>query len=94
MKKNLIIATIIFSLTIMSSNSSSAQGIFSSDSETEASSESSGRDGIFRSKGEGGVEPGTDPSQPVGSGLLILSALAGGYALVRNRKSKTLRKAH
>ncbi|GHT05738.1 hypothetical protein FACS189423_10230 [Bacteroidia bacterium] len=38
------------------------------------------------SGGGGGEQPGEN--DPIGEGILILSALAGGYALVKKRSSK------
>lgn len=63
-----------------------AQGLFSS-STTDDEKETDGydRSGLVRAPpGGGGVEP---PGTPVGEGLLILTALAGGYSLIRNKKS-------
>jgi len=39
----------------------------------------------------GGEDPTPDPTVPVGEGLLILSLLAGGYALI-NRKQREVKK--
>ena len=83
MKKKLIILSLI---TMFLGGQLSAQGIFGGSSEEneeamERSSSSSQRGPII----PGG--PGEAEGSPVGEGLLILSALAGGYALVRNRKS-------
>ena len=84
MKKIIILSLISFFVI----GNTFAQGVFENgDSSSEgisASEKSVG--GLFRNKGENPVPE--DPNfNPIGSGLLILTTLAGGYALVRNRKS-------
>jgi len=90
MKLKSIIRTVIAAsfLFVGTSGGMQAQGFYQADSEekTTTDTNSSGT-GIFRADdefGEGGVDKG-DPGDdsPIGEGILILSLLGGGYALVK-----------
>ena len=95
MKKKLIILSLII---MFFGGQLLAQGIFGSSFEKGEEAAQGSPVGAFRAgppiNPGGPGEEWDNGDSPVGEGLLILSALAGGYALVRNRKSKTLRKAH
>jgi hypothetical protein len=86
MKKRLVfIFMAAFSLFIFS-NKISAQGIYSEKADTESSEEGSLRN-LPSDESLKGKDPGQQvENNPVGEGVLILSVLAGGYALVRKRR--------
>lgn len=79
-----IIITFVFSV-LMSVSTCFSQGLFSSSEETQENEAAVGvmNNGMTRGLPEKPQEPGS----PIGEGLLILTALAGGYSLIRNRKS-------
>jgi hypothetical protein len=87
--KSFLLTTIIllfFSVT----TSVSAQGLFKQNSPAPEATEGGSSDtgGSLR-----GTAPGTGggvagPGTPIGEGLLILSALAGSYALIQKKNNK------
>lgn len=90
MKKIIISLTLIISFLLV--NDSFSQGLFEKQETEESSASSSSAPdrsamgGLFRGRGDETENPGEKPT-PIGEGFLILTALAGGYALIKNRKS-------
>ena len=84
MKQKLFFILLLF---IGSVGVSSAQGLFQEDEELNPPFESNeDYGGELRALPPLTGDPGQDV--PLGEGILILSALAGGYAIIKNRNSK------
>ena len=81
MNRKIIVLLLI--AILFASVDSFAQGIFNNNKDT--SKKDNSRPPIF--KGRDDPTPPGENEDPIGSGLLILTTLAGGYALVKNRKS-------
>ncbi|MDR0825338.1 MAG: hypothetical protein LBN74_09610 [Prevotella sp.] len=90
MKTKTITLALTFLFVLFTPIGVSAQGIYSDDDLAIVPSDGDNYnyDAPLR---DGELDPptGLDPKpDPIGEGLLILSALAGGYALVKKRSSK------
>ena len=85
MKKKIFTISIAVFILLFSTMLS-AQGLFQED-EFEASDNET-YDAVLRGgPGSGPPQPGTDAS-PLGDGIFILTALAGGYAFLKKRNTK------
>ncbi|GHT88516.1 hypothetical protein FACS189474_3890 [Bacteroidia bacterium] len=85
MKRKLFTFAILANF-LLSGSMISAQGIYEDDLTASSTDDEDDYDAPLRGK-DPGDGPGTG-DVPIGEGLLILSALAGGYALVKKRSSK------
>ncbi|MCL1938752.1 MAG: hypothetical protein FWF52_10195 [Candidatus Azobacteroides sp.] len=93
-RKFLVISMFLFSLFIFNKMNAQQPGLYDNDNSndnTPSTSNEGGstQTGVFRVGPGGG--PGGDPGKedtPIGEGLLILSVLAGGYAVIKKKKSK------
>jgi len=90
-KSNIITAIILVSFFIAGTTIMRAQGFYSNENtvkETEIKKESEEGGGFFKAPPPGGGEerpPAPGDDEPIGEGILILSLLAGGYALVKRK---------
>jgi hypothetical protein len=104
MKLKSIITTItIIASLIIFSGAIQAQGLYSKKTAKVEETETLGGSGIYRDgsddwgnnggdQGENGEGPGGEPDKgkpsPIGEGTVILSLLAGGYAIFRKKQYK------
>lgn len=99
LKSNVITAIIVVSFLVGMGTTIQAQGIYSTDKQPESTDspqatddnkpKDNGGGGLFRSDdgdwGDGGDDGDPQPGGevPIGGGIVILSLLSGGYALVK-----------
>jgi hypothetical protein len=94
MKRNLFFTLVlVFALCLFSENSS-AQGLYGSSNKSEEKPSGPSGGGSLRDdwdEVDDPNEPGgddDDPEIPISEGLLVLSILSGGYAIVKKRNAK------
>jgi len=94
MKLRTVLITVITVVFFLFEGSLYAQGIYSTNDQTTSAPApmNNGGGGIYRGAGGGGTGgqgapdgDSTDTDTPIGEGFLILSLLAGGYALLKKK---------
>ncbi|MDR1876179.1 MAG: hypothetical protein LBQ84_01000 [Flavobacteriaceae bacterium] len=76
-------------LFLFASVNVSAQGLYQKSNESNEDIESSGSESSGSGRGLRLDRPKpAEPGEPIGEGILVLTALAGGYAIIKKRNTK------